>query len=183
MNPSKANRIAETSNRMLHGLTPMQQEYVKGVVKSTLSPTAAARAAGYLAPANASSALSRSPHIVLAVRQERMRLFETDLGNVAAETLRSIMTDTSAPAAARVSAARTVLEVTKELGKRQEDTSHDKQLSEMTADELAGLIDRWTGERAALAIDITPDAESTPALPESVDRAQHLAQLTPDSTT
>jgi hypothetical protein len=182
MNPAKANRIAANSNRMLHGLTPMQQEFVKGVVKSTLSPTAAARAAGYLAPANASSGLSRSPHVVLAIRQERMRLFETDLGNVAAETLRSIMTDATAPAAARVSAARTVLEVTKELGRRQEDSAHDRALSEMSADELASLIDKWSGERAALAIDITPGGESTPALPESVDRAQHLAQLIPDST-
>ena len=182
MNPIKAKRIAEGNNRMLNGLTPMQQVFVKGIVQQTLNPTAAARLAGYAAPNTASTSLSVTPHIVLAVRQERMRLFECDLGNVAAETLRSIMIDTTAPAAARVSAARTVLEVTKELGRRQEDSAHDRALSEMSADELASLIDKWSGERAALAIDITPDTESTPALPVSVDRAQHLAQLIPDST-
>ena len=166
---------------MMAGLTPMQQEYVHGIVRSTLNPTAAARVAGYSFPASASNDLARSPHVVLAIRQERMRLFECDLGNIAAETLRSIMTDATAPAAARVSAARTVLEVTKELGRRQEDSAHDRALSEMSADELASLIDKWSGERAALAIDVTPDAESTPALPESLDRAQHLAQLMPES--
>jgi phage terminase small subunit len=183
MNPIKAKKIAEGNDRMLTGLTPMQQVFVKGIVQQTLNPSAAARLAGYAAPYESSASLARSPHVVLAIRQERMRLFECDLGNVAAETLRSIMTDTNAPASARVSAARTVLEVTKELGRRQEDSSSDKQLSEMSADELASLIDKWQGERASLAIDITPGAESTPALPKSVDRAQHLAQLIPDSTT
>ncbi len=167
---------------MLTGLTPMQQSFVNGIVKQTLNPTAAARLAGYAAPHESSASLARTPHVILAIRQERMRLFECDLGNVAAETLRSIMTDATAPAAARVSAARTVLEVTKELGRRQEDSAHDRALSEMSADELASLIDKWSGERAALAIDITPGGESTPALPVSVDRAQHLAQLIPDST-
>jgi putative NADPH-quinone reductase len=53
-----------------------------------------------------------------------------------------------------------VLEVTRELGRRQEDQGNDKQLHEMTPDELAGLISKWEVERSKVARDITPEVEA-----------------------
>lgn len=152
-------------------LTQMQQDFVFAIVSEGCNPTEAARRAGFESPKAAAYRLPRIPHIAAAIRQERIKLFDADLANVAAHTLRSVMQDTSAPAAARVSAARTVLEVTRELGRAKEDPADDKSLGEMTADELASLIDRWQGERAAMAKDVTPGAD------ENLDRAQDLAQL------
>ena len=137
-------------------LTDRQQQFVHEIVKSGVNPTEAARRAGYRAPKETSYTLTRTPHVVLAIRQERARMFDGDLANVAAVTLKEIMRDQEAPAAARVSAARTVLEVTRELGRRQDDAGSDKQLHEMTPDELAGLIDKWEGERSRVAKDVTP---------------------------
>lgn len=160
-----------STENLVASLTPKQQVFVRELVHGNETPTGAARKAGYNSPQQTGYVLSRTPHIVMAVRQERARLFDNGLANIAAATLRSVMLDESAPAAARVSAARTVLEVTREIGRRQEDPTSEKDLSEMTAEELAGLIDRWKGERAALAKDITPDDTRT------VDIAQDLAQL------
>lgn len=152
-------------------LTAMQQAFVHGVVSGGLSHTESARQAGFDSYKSAAYRLPRLPHIAAAIKQERAKVFDTDLANVAANTLKEVMQDVNAPAAARVSAARTVLEVTRELGRAKEDPTDDKNLAEMTADELASLIDRWQGERAAIAKDVTPGVS-----PE-LDRAQDLAQL------
>jgi hypothetical protein len=45
----------------------------------------------------------------------------------------------------------------------------------MSAAELAGLIDRWQGERAALATEIDPNEV------QILDNAQHRAELQPES--
>lgn len=152
-------------------LTAMQQAFVYSVVSDGCSHVEAARRAGFESAKTAAYRLPRQPHIAAAIKQERAKVFDTDLANVAANTLRSVMQDVNAPAAARVSAARTVLEVTRELGRTKDDQADEKNLAEMTADELASLIDRWQGERAALATDITPGVS-----PE-LNRAQDLAQL------
>jgi phage terminase small subunit len=152
-------------------LTPKQREFVHNLVVLGENATAAARRAGYNYPNVTSCQLVQLPHIQLAIRQERSRFFEVDLANVAAGTLRQIMLDEEAPAAARVSAARTVLEVTREIGRRQEDQADDRPLSEMTPDELADLIEQWKGERAAMAINLDPGEV------EVVDKTQDSAQL------
>jgi phage terminase small subunit len=150
----------QTALSLVAQLTPMQGHFVRELVVSGVNPTEAARRAGFAVPREAGYRLSRLPHVMAAVRQERSRLFDGELANVAAETLRRVMTDDQAPAAARVSAARTVLEVTRELGRRQDDGSVDKQLHEMTPDELAGLISKWESERSRVAIDITPEVQA-----------------------
>jgi phage terminase small subunit len=144
---------------LVAALTPMQQVFVREVVANACNQTEAAKRAGFGTPRQAAYVLSRTPHVQAAIRQERARMFDADLANVAAATLRSVMTDSEAPAAARVSAARTVLEVTRELGRRQDDQDADKQLHEMTPDELAGLIDKLDSERVKVARDITNTVE------------------------
>lgn len=95
----------------------------------------------------------------------------SDLANIATGTLREVMQDKQAPASARVQAARTVLEMAGELGRGKADADDDRPLSEMTAEELTRLIDRWTEEKAALAKPIDQDERSLAV-------AANMAQLT-----
>ena len=67
------------------------------------------------------------------------------------------MGDTEAPASARIAAARTSLELAGDIGKHsQSQQNYEQNLAEMTPEELSAIIDRWEGEKAAIAKDITP---------------------------
>ena len=67
------------------------------------------------------------------------------------------MEDTDAPASARIAAARTSLELVGDIGKHlQSQRNYEQNLAEMTTEELSAIIDRWEGERVAVAKDITP---------------------------
>jgi len=62
-----------------------------------------------------------------------------------------------------------VLELAGELGKGKTDADEDRPLSELSADELARLIDRWQDERSALAQALPVD---DPGFIDAVERAQ-----------
>ncbi len=113
----------------------------------------------------------------MLIRLERERYISGELANVATGTLHAILVDQAAPAAARVQAARTVLEMSGEIGRNKRSAEDERPLSEMTAEELAGLIDKWQAEKASLAKPI--DAEDV----EILDRAQDRAQLVPNPAT
>lgn len=128
--------------------------------------------AGYNHPRTAGFEVTRLPHVAAAIRLERERYISGELANVATGTLHAILTDKEAPAAARVQAARTVLEMSGEIGRHKRSAEDDRPLSEMSAEELAGLIDKWQAEKAAIAKTI--DAQDV----EILDSAQDRAQLT-----
>lgn len=153
-------------------LTLKQRAFVTILVRQGCNPTQAARQAGYAEPKVASFDLLRTAHIQEAVRQERARYVSGDLANIATGTLRAIMEDDAVPASARVSAARTVLELVGELGKGRGESVDERPLSEMSADELGQLIDRWQGERASLAKSV--DGDDDAGLRDAMDRAQLL---------
>ena len=90
-------------------------------------------------------------------------MYQTDLANLAADTLRLVMVDPDAPASARVSAARTALELAGDLNKGSDAAVDGRSLAEMTPDELASMIDRWESERAELAKDVSiaPNGDKT----------------------
>jgi len=150
-------------------LTPKQRTFVTVLVRLGCTPTHAAREAGYAEPKVSAHDLLRLPHIQAAVRFERSRYVQSDLANIATCTLREVMTDKDAPASARVQAARTVLELAGDLGKGKTDSVEDRPLSELSADELTRLIDRWQDERAALAQTLDGDDAG---LVDAVERAQ-----------
>jgi hypothetical protein len=150
-------------------LTSMQRTFVMTLVRHGCTPTQAAREAGYSDPKVAAYDLLRSAHIQTAVRFERSRYVMSDLANIATGTLRDVMEDKEAPASARVQAARTVLELAGELGRGKTDPDVDRPLSELTADELTRMIDRWTQEKAALA---KPIDQHDQALATAVGMAQ-----------
>jgi len=153
-------------------LTPKQRSFVTILVRNGSTPTNAAREAGYSVPGVASHDLMRLPHIAAAIRLERQRYISGEMANVATGTLVAVMTDKEAPASARVQAARTVLELSGDLVKgRDRGNDEDRPLSELSADELTRLIDRWTEEKVALAKPI--DAEVI----EMADLAQPKAHV------
>ena len=67
------------------------------------------------------------------------------------------MEDTEAPASARIAAARMSLQLAGDIGKHsQSQRNYEQNLAEMTPEELSAIIDKWVGEKAALAKYITP---------------------------
>ena len=53
--------------------------------------------------------------------------------------------------------SRRWLELAGDIGKHsQSQRNYDQNLAEMTPAELSAIIDRWEGEKAAIAKDITP---------------------------
>lgn len=137
-------------------ITDRQRDFVQYLVKENKNPTESARLAGYAHPKQSAYELTRNPSIIALMRQARQTLYQADLANVAGDTLRQVMLDIDAPASARVSAARTALELAGDLGKAAEQGSDGKTLAEMSPDELARLIDSWETQRSALATDVTP---------------------------
>jgi len=82
--------------------------------------------------------------------------YQTNLANVAVSTLQQVMQDQNAPAVARVSAARTALELAGDLGTNSGNGTEQGSLCEMTPGELSRLIERWEDERVSITKDITP---------------------------
>ena len=137
-------------------VTDRQRDFVHYLVRENKNATESARLAGYAHPKQSAYDLTRNPSIVMLMRQARQTLYQADLANVAGDTLRQVMLDIDAPASARVSAARTALELAGDLGKNAEAAGDGKTLAEMSPDELARLSDSWETQRSALATDVTP---------------------------
>ena len=88
--------------------------------------------------------MTQSPKIIAKIRQERNKVYQTELASTAVKTLKEVMEDTEAPASARISAARTSLELAGYIGKHsQSQRNYEQNLAEMTPEELSAIIDRW----------------------------------------
>ena len=134
--------------------TDQQKQFVRYLVADNKKATEAARLAGYAFP-QAAYELTKNPSVLLLIRQQRQTLYQTDLASLGAETLKQVMLDPDAPASAKVSAARTSLELAGDLSKNADGSIDGRQLAELTPDQLASMIDRWENERAELAKDVT----------------------------
>ena len=125
-----------------------------------MNRTEAARLAGFKWPSRVAYQLEQSPKIIARIRNERNKLYQTELGTTAVQTLKDVMGDPEAPASAKVAAARTALELAGDIGKHSQITrNQDRNLAEMTPDELAAFINHWEGERAEMAKDVTPTSK------------------------
>ena len=141
-------------------LTEMQQQFVLYRMRCGMNRTEAARLAGFKWPSRVAYQLEQSPKIMASIRNERNKLYQTELASQSVETLKDVMSDPEAPASARVAAARTALELAGDIGKHsQANRNQDRNLAEMTPDELAAFIGHWEGERAKMAKDITPPSK------------------------
>lgn len=142
--------------------TERQEIFVRAFV-NTGDSTRAAIDAGYGGdPSEVQWRLLRTPTVVAMISAELARARVED-GILARNALREIAQGSSFPAAARVTAARTLFEYVGLLGSRGE-TGAAKDPSEMSADELRDLIarlDKELGDRAK------PVNAPVPALPDS----------------
>ena len=137
--------------------TDKQNQFVHNLVRLGNNPTQSARLAGYADPRQSGFDLVNSPKVIARIRQERHKIYQTDLAPLAVQTLKDVMRDTEAPSSARVAAARSCLELAGDLGKHsQANSKSDKSLADMSVDELASIIDKLDGEKIKLAKDITP---------------------------
>jgi hypothetical protein len=134
-----------------------QRNIIYYLVHQAKGRTEAARLAGFAAPRQSAFNLMQSPNIITKVRQERNKVYQTELASTSVHTLKEVMEDTDAPASARIAAARTSLELAGDIGKHsQSQRNYEQNLAEMTPEELSAIIDKWEGEKAAIAKDITP---------------------------
>ena len=143
--------MVKTRNREL---SDKQNDFIHGVVHLGLKQTESARRAGYNQPGQSAYNMMNSLGILSRIQQERLKLFQSDLSIVAVQTLKEVMQDKEAPASARVSACRSVLEIAGDFKAGSKDT--DKSLSDMSPTELASIIDKLDVERSRLAKDVTP---------------------------
>ena len=138
-------------------LSGRQSNFISYLVHQGKGRTEAARLAGFAAPRQSAFYLTQTPKIIAKIRQERNKVYQSDLASTAVQTLKEVMQDTDAPASARIAAARTSLELAGDIGKHsQSQRNYEQNLADMTPEELSAIIDRWEGERAAIAKDITP---------------------------
>ena len=121
-------------------LTGPQSKFADELVSAGCTPTEAARRAGYADPSQEAWRLLRKPHVIAAVREMRERLISGSLANIAAETLREVMTNQAYPASARVSAARVVFEAAGHF--QRVDRDAEMPLNEMSEAELTAFIAR-----------------------------------------
>ena len=152
---SKLEELAAMQLTRKRTITDQQKSFVDYVVSEQMNPTAAARMAGYAHPKQSAYILTRNPAVATLLRQSRQTMYQTDLASLAAHTLKNVMKDVDAPASAKVSAARTALELAGDLGANAIDQANGKSLAEMSPEELGSLIDTWEGERAAKAKDVS----------------------------
>ena len=120
------------------GMTPKQTTFLQHHVRHGMNPTQSARLAGYADPKQSAFNLVHSPAMIARIRLEREKLFHTDLATIATDTLKQVMESEEAPASAKVSACRTVLEVCNLLGKHSQTTgANSKDLSAMTPEAVS----------------------------------------------
>tara|TARA_R100000656_G_scaffold102142_1_gene74341 strand:- start:2757 stop:3227 length:471 start_codon:yes stop_codon:yes gene_type:complete len=126
-------------------LSDRQESFIYNLVCLGNKPTQAARLAGYATPKTTAHELTKNPKIIVKIQQMRSKLFSSDLATTACEVLRDVMLNSSTDSA-RVSACRTVLELSGDFA-RSKATATDKELAELTPEELGSMIESWEQER------------------------------------
>jgi len=140
------------------GLTDKQRTFIQTLVLEGKTQTESARIAGYAMPKTAAWDLLRNPKVHAALRLYRQTIYNGELASLSVRTLKNVMADPDASASAKVSAARTALELAGDISKDKGSGIEGKSLHELTPDQLAGLIDKLEKEKAQVAKDVTPTA-------------------------
>ncbi len=158
-------------------LTDKQAAFVRYVCEG-VTLEMSAELAGYSMQPGVLSSIFQSQNVVAALEHERRKRYRADLPFLAVTTIREILKDKKAPAAARVNAAKVALTLAGDLGQPQEDDPAKRgDLAEYSADDLRMVIARSRAiVEAADAQQIEGVAvEVTPPQPDA--DAQRLAAL------
>lgn len=133
-------------------VTPKEHKFVKAMAE-TGNKGIAARIAGYSSPDTTGQQVAARPAIQAEIAREQTRLLFEQCLPLAVQTLAAIMSDSKAPAGARVQATKVVLDRT--LGAN--DALQGKEPHEMTPEELSKAIDELERMAMARAKPIKPD--------------------------
>jgi hypothetical protein len=161
---------------ILDGLqSEKQAAFVAAYAVTGVNGVQAAKLAGYSSPGSDAYRLLSLPHVRAAIRAQRETAIHGDLAKMALETLAQLMTSETTPAAVRLGASRTALEMAGHLGKAPELSANEKNISEMSVAELQRFI--AAGEDALASVKIAPGRvlsaqDSAPNVPS----AQGLAE-------
>ncbi len=123
---------------MARKLTDKQATFAKHVAKG-VTPTKAARIAGYAYPQQDAYKLMRLPHVRDTLHDRREAALKGDLASLAVDTMRDLM-GPDTPAATRYNASKWVLEHAGHQVDPGEGADRDKPLEEMDAEELQRAI-------------------------------------------
>ena len=114
-------------------LSDRQSNFIFYLLHQGKGRTEAVRLAGFAAPRQSAFYLTQTPKIIAKIRQERNKVYQSDLASTAVQTLKEVMEDTDAPASARIAAARTSLELAEDIGKHsQYQRNYEQNLVDMT---------------------------------------------------
>ena len=75
-------------------LSDRQSSFIFYLVHQGKGRTEAARLAGFAAPRQSAFTLTQSPKIIAKIRQERNKVYQTELASTAVQTLKEVMEDT-----------------------------------------------------------------------------------------
>ena len=75
-------------------LSDKQRSFIFYLVHQGKRHTEAARLAGFAAPRQSAFTLTQSPKIIAKIRQERNKVYQTELASTAVKTLKEVMEDT-----------------------------------------------------------------------------------------
>ena len=75
-------------------LSDRQSSFIFYLVHQGKGRTEAARLAGFAAPRQSAFTLTQSPKIIAKIRQERNKVYQTELASKAVQTLKEVMEDT-----------------------------------------------------------------------------------------
>ncbi len=145
-------------------LTDMQAEFVRGVCAGR-RPDDAARAAGFGGEAwQVASRLLHVPAVVAAIRTEINRLLTIEALPLAYRVLLDLAKDETVPAAVRRACARDLIDRAGIVPPKAQEApgQGDKPLSEMSSEELRGLVDRLESELAGRAIPVDAQDNAQP---------------------
>ena len=120
-------------------LTDQQAEFVRSLAQDNVTPTEAARRAGYSQPTTAAWRLMKSAQVAAAVKQAHFLEVDSNLTGVALRTLKAIMEDARAPASARVAAARAVADMSGLSGRKLTDEEAGRESGDAIGSYIAGL--------------------------------------------
>lgn len=139
-------RHAHRGTIVPESLNEKQEQYCINFIDNGGNGKKAAEDAGFSSPYDAHSRLSRHPLCIQRIRELQTRIIGGELATKAINTLRDIMESPANPPAARVSAAKIVLEmaghgiVAQGLRLRHGLETDKKDLSEMTQAELEQFV-------------------------------------------
>ena len=74
-----------------------QSSFIFYLVHQGKGRTEAARLAGFAAPRQSAFSLTQSPTVIAKIRQERNKVYQTELATTSVQTLKDVMEDTEAP--------------------------------------------------------------------------------------